>query len=198
MKKMTINKKYALLSVYNKQGIVDFAKQIIDLGYEIISTEGTGRELTKNNIPFIPARRVSRNPNYLTDCIQTISYRIEGSIVFDRSNRAHLEEIRKLNMKNIELVVCNFPPLKNILKISDFNIGNIDLGGPLMVRAAAINFRYVIPIVDTKDYKKIIKIIAKRNIAKELRKEFAIKAFKYTRNYDSRVVKYLRGQLNKK
>jgi phosphoribosylaminoimidazolecarboxamide formyltransferase/IMP cyclohydrolase len=96
-------------------------------------------------------------------------------------------------MKNIELVVCNFPPLKNTLRLSDFNIRNIDLGGPLMVRAAAINFRHVIPIVDAKDYKKIIKIIARGKITKEDRKKFAIKAFSYTRNYDLVISNYLKN-----
>lgn len=188
---------FVLASVFNKKGIVDFAKKLKVLGYEIIATEGTGKELAKNGISFTPAQKISKNPNKLKDCVKTISFRITVGMLFNRFNPTHLKEIRELNITPIDIVVCNFPPFKKIIKTpKDFNIRNIDVGGPLMVRAAATNFRHVLVLVDPNDYRKAAKAILKQRITNEFKLQLAIKAFIYAYSYDYEIVQYLQKNEN--
>ena len=191
---MKRKKGFILISVFNKKGIDKLARTLKSLGYKIISTEGTGKELTKNKIPFIPASKISKNPEGFDDCIKTISFQIEAGILFDRSNSTHIKETTKLDIKPIDIVICNFPPLKEVIKNpkTDFNIRNIDIGGPLMVRAAAVNFKYVLVIVDPDDYEKAAKVILEGRITDKFRQKLAIKAFNYTYSYDYQIAKYLK------
>jgi phosphoribosylaminoimidazolecarboxamide formyltransferase/IMP cyclohydrolase len=181
------------VSVFDKRGIADFAKKLKALGYEIISTEGTGKELAKNGITFIPAQKISKNPNKLRDCIKTISFRIEAGILFDRLDQKQVKETKELSIKPVDIVACNFPPIKKVVKKpEDFNIKNIDVGGPLIVRAAATNFRHVLVIVDPNDYKKVAEAILKKKITNEFRRQLAIKAFTYTYSYDEEIIQFLK------
>lgn len=192
-KKNTERKRgFILVSVFNKEGISKFARTLNRLGYKIISTEGTGRELAKNGISFIPAQKISKNPDGLDGCIKTISFRIEAGILFDRTDHAHVKKARSLDIKQIDMVICNFPPLEEVVKNpKDFAIRNIDVGGPLMVRAAATNFRYVLVVIDPGDYEKVAKAILEDRTTLEFRLQLAVKAFNYTRSYDYQIVKYL-------
>jgi len=195
--KNKIKKGFVLVSVFDKRGIADFAKKIKTLGYEIISTEGTGRKLAKNGITFIPAQKVSKNPNKLKDCVKTISFRIETGILFNRSDQKQVKEVKELGIKPIDVVVCNFPLLKKVVKRpEDFNFKNIDVGGPLMVRAAATNFRHVLVVVDPDDYGDVIDNLSKKAISYEFRKYLAIKAFSYTCLYDQQIIQYLKKYEN--
>jgi phosphoribosylaminoimidazolecarboxamide formyltransferase/IMP cyclohydrolase len=191
--KNKIKKGVALVSVFNKKGVVDFVKKLVNLGYEIVATEGTGKELSKNRIPFTSIEKIAKNPQKLKDCIKSISFRVVAGILFDRLNYIHLKDIQKLRIKPIDIVICNFVPFKKFVQdIEDFNIKNIDVGGPLLVRAAATNFKYVLVIVDPDDYNKVIKAMLKGEITNEFRKRLAIKAFDYTRSYDYEIIKYLK------
>jgi len=193
MENKTKKGKVALISVFDKTGIANFAKKLQALGWEIIATEGTGKELIKNRISFTPALKVSKNPNKLKDCVKTISFRIETGILFDRSDLKQVKEIEELNIKPIDIVVCNFPPLKKLVKtIKDFHVKNIDVGGPLMVRAAATNFKYVWVVVDPSDYSKVIEVLQNRKNANKFRQQLAIKAFRYTFTYDKEIVEFLK------
>lgn len=183
-----------LVSVFDKRGIAKFAKTLNGLGYEIISTDGTGKELIKNGISFIPAQKISKNPDGLDGCIKTISFRIEAGILFDRLSAIHVKEAKNLGIKRIDMVICNFPSLEKVIKNpnTDFSIRNIDVGGPLMIRAAATNFKHVLVVVDPNDYTKVVKAILEDKVTAKLRQQLAIKAFAYTQNYDYKIVKYLR------
>lgn len=188
------DKKFVLLSVFNKKGIVKFAKALNDLGYEIISTEGTGKELSKGGVPFIEAEKISDNPKGLEDCIKTISFRIEAGIVFDRNNATQAEVAQKLDLTPIDMVVSNFPPIEEVIKKpADFNISKVDVGGPLMVRAAAVNFHQVIVVVDPEDYGQVINTISDKGFSSKFKQQLAIKAFNYCAQYDKKIVKYLRS-----
>jgi len=192
-----IKKGFVLASVFDKRGIADFAKKLKALDYEIISTEGTGKELAKNGIAFIPVQKISKNPNKLKDCVKTISFRIEAGILFDRLDQKQVKEAKELSIKPVDIVVCNFPPIKKVVKKpQDFNIKNIDVGGPLMVRAAATNFRHVLVVVDPDDYDDVIGNLSKKAIPYEFRKYLAIKAFSHTRLYDQQIIQYLRKYEN--
>lgn len=186
------NQKNVLISVFNKNGISAFAEVLNKSGYRIIATEGTGKELAKNNIPFTSAEQLSRNPSGLEECIKTISFNIEAGILFDRLNQRQVERTEKLGISKIDIVVCNLLDFGVIKETADFNVKNIDVGGPLMIRAAAANFRNVLIVVDPKDYKRVSKAISENKITDEFRQKLAIKAFAYTQSYDSKIVEYLK------
>lgn len=195
---MKKKERHVLISVFDKTGVSKFAKTLYQIGYKIIATEGTGEELAKNKVPFIPAQKISKNPEGLNDCIKTISFQIGSGILFDRSNPLHVKKAKDLGVKSIDIVICNFVPFEEVIKNPniDFNIKNVDVGGPTMVRAAATNFKHVLVIVDPDDYKKVAKAILKNRIIDKLRQQLAAKAFAYTCRYDSQIIKYLRKSLN--
>ncbi|OGM55926.1 hypothetical protein A3F62_05100 [Candidatus Woesebacteria bacterium RIFCSPHIGHO2_12_FULL_44_11] len=184
--------KTALISVFNKRGIAEFAKFLDDSGYEIIATKGTGKELAKSKISFTSAEKLSRNPKGFDDCIKTISFRVEAGILFDRQNSTHTNQAKKLGIQRIDMVVCNFATFEKAVKEPvDFNIKNIDVGGPLMVRAAATNHKNVFVIVDPADYKKFSRAVVGGKITDKLRRQLAARAFAYTSSYDTKLVEYL-------
>lgn len=186
--------KNVLASVFNKGGVAKLAKTLHGASFGIIASEGTGIELSKNGISFTHAEKISKNPKGLEDCIKTISFRIEAGILFDRKNPTQVKEANKLGIVPIDMVICNFPPIEEVVKKStDFNVGNIDVGGPLMVRAAAVNFRNVLVIVDPNDYKKVGEAVGSNKITDKLRQQLAMKAFHYCSQYDSKIVEYLRS-----
>ena len=106
------------------------------------------------------------------------------------------KRLPKLGLKNIDIVVCNFVRFEKVIrKLTDFNIKNIDVGGPLMVRAAATNFKHVLVIIDPNDYGKVAKAILENKITDKFRQQLAAKAFKYTYFYDYQIAKYLEKNL---
>ncbi len=187
-------KEKILISVFNKDGIGLFAKKLSESGYEIVASEGTGKVLLEHWVNYIPAQNVSQNPSKLMDCIQTISYRIPGGILFDRSNELHLKDVEDLNLEAFSMVICNFPPIHQTVKSpEDFNIKHVDAGWPLMVRSAATNFKDVLVIVDPDDYQEVMKLFINNKITREFRKKLAIKAFEYTSDYDRILIEYLKS-----
>lgn len=183
-------KKYALLSVFDKTGIVDFAKQISDLGYTIISTGGTAKTLTDNGIEIIPIQEITGNPESFDGRMKTISFQIESGILFDRQNPQHVKEAEKLNIKPIDLVVCNLYPFEQQPEIE-----TIDVGGPTMVRAAAKNHKDVIVVVSPHDYAEVGRKLTENSITDSFKRSLAAKAFEHLSFYDSQVAKFLETDL---
>lgn len=182
--------RYALLSVFNKDGIVDFAKTLSDLGYQIISTGGTAKILTKNNIEVIPIQKITGNPESFDGRMKTISFQIESGILFDRKNPSHVKQAKKLNIIPIDIVVCNLYPFEQKPSIE-----NIDVGGPTMIRAAAKNFKNVLVVVDPTDYVLIEQKLKEKQADKELKKQLAAKAFAHLSLYDSQIAAFLESAL---
>ena len=184
--------KTALISVFNKKNIADFAKTLQLLGYKIIATEGTGKELERENISYQLAEEISNNPPGLESCIKTISFNIQAGILFDRLNPLQSNRIKDLKIEEIDLVVCNFVSLDQVVKsILDFNISNVDVGGPLMVRAAATNFRNVLVVIDPDDYQRVGEALYQNLVNDKLRQSLAAKAFSYTAKYDEELKEFL-------
>jgi len=187
--------KYALLSVSNKEGIVDFAKIIDKFGYRIISTGGTSRTLGEGGVPFIPIQEITGNPECFDGRMKTISFQIESGILYDRTNPSHQQEAEKLKIKPIDLVVCNLYPFEETIKNPDVTLEealeNIDVGGPTMVRAAAKNYKNVLVVVDPHDYQKVAEALQKGTATEDLRRELAAKAFFHLSLYDSLVGRFL-------
>jgi len=186
----TKSERYALLSVYDKKGIVEFAQILHHLGIKIISTGGTAKELIKNNIPVISISEITGEPESFDGRMKTISFQIEGGILFDRSIPDHVNQAKTLGIKPIDIVVCNLYPFEK-----KNTIENIDVGGPTMIRAAAKNFQHVLVVIDPADYKKIGEALSHNSVTKTMRQELAAKAFSHISLYDSLIAQFFNKEL---
>lgn len=183
-------KRYVLVSVYNKAGIVNFAKVITDQGYKIISTGGTQEILMKYGIDVIPIDQITGNPRDSFDGrMKTISFQIESGILFDRKNPKHIREAAILNIPQIDVVICNLYPFEEKPSVE-----NIDVGGPTMIRAAAKNYDNVLVVVDSKDYEMVSKALSVGKVDNVLRQQMAAKAFYHLSFYDSQIGKYFNDE----
>ena len=185
----------ALVSVYNKQGVADFLKKIqheIDL--EVIATDGTYFHLNKNGVKVINLSSITNFPEILNGRVKSLHPSIYGGILFNRKIKDHQDEINDLNIKEIDLVICNLYPFKEIISKEDFiheeAIENIDIGGVSMIRAAAKNYSDVLVITDPSDYDLVLNKIIDSSISENERSGFAKKAFNYTADYDFQIAKY--------
>ncbi|MGM0379949.1 MAG: bifunctional phosphoribosylaminoimidazolecarboxamide formyltransferase/IMP cyclohydrolase [Bacillota bacterium] len=186
----------ALISVYDKSGVVDFAKKLVKLGYEIISTGGTAKKLKESGIEITPIEDVTGFPECLDGRVKTLHPKVHAGLLAKRDKLDHMEQLEKLDVKLIDVVAVNLYPFKEtILKEGvsfDEVIENIDIGGPTMLRSAAKNFEDVLSIVDPSDYKKVCKKLENKNIDSEFRYNLAKKVFEHTSHYDALIAKYLR------
>jgi phosphoribosylaminoimidazolecarboxamide formyltransferase/IMP cyclohydrolase len=180
---------YALLSVSDKSGIVLLAKSLDFLGFKIISTGGTAKTLTDAGVNVVPIQDITGNPESFDGRMKTISFEIEGGILFDRTNPSHVRQAKDLSINPIDIVVCNLYPFEK-----KQTIANIDVGGPTMVRAAAKNFKNVLVVVDPNDYEKVTKALETNSVSDELRQELAAKAFDHLSFYDAQIARHLRHE----
>jgi len=187
--------KRALISVYDKQGIVEFAKELKGLGWQIISTGGTYRELKKANVDVIDIEEVTGFPEILEGRVKTLNPYIHGGILFKRDNEFHVDTLEKMNIGPIDMVVNNLYPFEETVKDENATyediIENIDIGGPSMIRAAANNYKYVTVIIDPKDYERVLDELKENGDTKlETRLYLARKVFNYTAYYDYLISNY--------
>ena len=195
-------KKRALISVSDKTGIVEFARVLIESGYEIISTGGTEEVLKNNNIDVINISDVTDFPECLDGRVKTLHPNIHAGILAMRESPDHMKQIEKLNVGTIDMVVVNLYPFKEtILKEPSVSleeaIEKIDIGGPTMLRSAAKNWQDVVVIVDPKDYDGIEEQIKSNGFMdKETKLKLAYKVFEHTSAYDTLIAGYLRKVTN--
>ena len=188
--------KTALLSVSNKEGIVEFAKELQKLGIKIISTGKTAKLLKNNKIISIQVSEITNFPEMLDGRVKSIHPNIFAGILADKKNKNHLDELRKLKIDLIDLVVINFYPFEGAIRSNSklkVAVENIDIGGPSLARAAAKNHKNVLVIVDPSDYNSIIEKIKSKKISEEDRLKLAAKAFMSTASYDSLINLYFNG-----
>jgi phosphoribosylaminoimidazolecarboxamide formyltransferase/IMP cyclohydrolase len=190
----TIPIKRALLSVSNKSGIVEFAKELVSLGVQIISTGGTSETLRLAGIPFQPVEDLTQLPEMLEGRVKTLHPKIHAGILGKRDK--HQLEASKHQISWIDLVVVNFYPFEeqiNSLSLKSWEevVEYIDIGGPTMVRAAAKNFAWVGVIVDPMDYEPILTELREQGgLQSETRQHLAHKAFALTQHYDAVIHNY--------
>ena len=176
----------ALLSVYDKTGIVDFAKNLIELGWEIISSGGTANHLIESGLDVIEVADLTGAQEMLDGRVKTLHPNIHGGILADRSNQEHLKELENRGIEPIDLVVVNLYPF-----VKDPGIELIDIGGPTMVRAAAKNFDSVGVLVDPSKYEFVIDEIRKEgSLTAKTRHDLARDAFAHTAGYDAEIVSW--------
>jgi phosphoribosylaminoimidazolecarboxamide formyltransferase/IMP cyclohydrolase len=191
---MTIRR--ALISVYDKTGIVDFARELGKLEIEMIATNGTLKILKKGGIRFIKhVSNVTEFPEILGGRVKTGHPKLIGGILALRDKKEHLNELERLGIKTIDMVVCNLHPFDpSINQEVELNsaLENIDIGDPNLIRAAAKNFENVVVIVEPDRYGHVLQELKKKgDISVETRAILAIEAFKETTRYDSIIYKFL-------
>ncbi len=192
--------KRVLISVSDKQGIEEFAKQLSKLGIEILSTGGTSKKLKEAGIKARDVSEYTGFPEMMEGRVKTLHPKIHGAILALRSKKEHLEQAKKHGIELIDMVVVNLYLFEDTVKKKgvkfDKVIENIDIGGPSMVRSAAKNFQSVTIVVDPDDYNSIIKELKeKNNISKQTKEKLAVKAFQHTARYDSIISNYLNDKI---
>ncbi len=189
----------ALISVSDKTGVVEFAKGLEKLGFEIVSTGGTYRILKENGVDAIEIDEVTKFPECFEGRVKTLNPYIHGGILHRRDKQSHLNQARELGVEAIDLVCVNLYPFKaTIERTDDFEeiIENIDIGGPAMVRSAAKNFDSVIIVTDPSDYAPVLDALKSGNNTLEMRRNLMIKAFEHTAAYDSMIANYMNRRFN--
>ena len=192
-------KKRAVISLSDKTGAVEFARELAALGYEILSTGGTARILSENHIPVTNVSDVTGFPECLDGRVKTLHPKIHGGILAMRSNPNHMKQIADLGIDPIDIVAINLYPFKQtILKPGvsrEEAIENIDIGGPTMIRAAAKNWQDVAVIVDPADYAVVIDQLKQNGeVSRETKLMLAYKVFEHTSAYDTLIASYLRRE----
>ncbi|MFY9083738.1 bifunctional phosphoribosylaminoimidazolecarboxamide formyltransferase/IMP cyclohydrolase [Aliarcobacter cryaerophilus] len=189
----------ALISVSDKSGVVNFAKELEKLGYEIISTGGTYSKLKEEGIAVIEANEVTKFPECFEGRVKTLNPYIHGGILHRRDKQSHLDQASELGVEGIDLVCVNLYPFKaTIEKTDDFEeiIENIDIGGPAMVRSAAKNFDSVIIVTDVADYDLVLNNLKNNTNTVDFRRDLMIKAYEHTASYDSMIANYMNKRFN--
>jgi phosphoribosylaminoimidazolecarboxamide formyltransferase / IMP cyclohydrolase len=191
--------KRALISVSDKSGVVEFAKQLKEHQIEIISTGGTRKLLEEQGIPVIGISDVTGFPEILDGRVKTLHPNVHAGILAIREYKEHQQQLDELHIQPIDLVVVNLYPFKETISKEDVSfedaMENIDIGGPTMLRAAAKNHQDVTVVVDPKDYELVLQELVKQgNTSFETRKRLAAKVFRHTAQYDALISNYLTEQ----
>lgn len=190
--------KRALISVTNKDGVVDFAKGLVELGFEIVSTGGTMKVLQENGVSCIAIDDVTGFPEMLDGRVKTLHPMVHGGLLYRRDLPSHVETIKKHGIHPIDLVCVNLYEFEKALKagkdLPDM-IENIDIGGPSMIRSAAKNFKDVLIVTDPKDYDNVLDTIKNDTTDFDFRMNLAYKAFSMTGAYDAMISRYFADQV---
>ena len=192
---------YALLSVSNKDGIVDFARGLVSAGYTLISSGGTHAVLQAEGIPVMRVSDYTGSPEILDGRVKTLHPKIHGGILAQRGNSSHDLDLKVNRIELIDIVAVNLYPFKETVAKPDVTfeeaIENIDIGGPSMVRSAAKNFKDVAVLTNPGQYGIYLDSI-KGNISikpETLRKQFMLEAFRHTAEYDATISSWMEDRV---
>lgn len=187
--------KRALISVSDKTGIVDLARELIGLGFEIISTGGTAKTLRNAQLPVIDAAEITGFPECLDGRVKTLHPHIHAGLLARRDHLDHMRQLADLKITPIDVVVVNLYPfaqtiLQPAVELAEA-IENIDIGGPSMLRAAAKNYQDVSVVVDPADYQDLVAQLKQGKVTPEFNFYLAAKVFTHTAHYDALIAAYL-------
>jgi phosphoribosylaminoimidazolecarboxamide formyltransferase/IMP cyclohydrolase len=184
----------ALISVSDKRGIVAFARGLVELGWEILSTGGTAAALKEAQIPVTSVEKVTGFPELLDGRVKTLHPAVHAALLARRDLPEHVAALRQQGIAPIDLVAVNLYPFQ--LTVSrqgatfEDAVENIDVGGPSMLRSAAKNHESVLPVVDPTDYPHVLEMLRAGTLTPEIRREFAAKVFAHTADYDAAIAGY--------
>ena len=187
----------ALLSVSDKEGLVDLAKFLHENNVSLISTGGTAKAIEEAGLPVTLVSDVTKFPEIMNGRVKTLHPSIHGGLLALRDNDAHMKSAEELGIEMIDLVVVNLYPFEQTISKSDVTleeaIENIDIGGPSMLRSAAKNYRSVCVLTDPKDYKTFKEQMTEGqgSVTEEFRATCAKKVFALTARYDSAISTFL-------
>ena len=195
---MAVTGKRALISVSDKTGIVDFAKDLTALGVEIISTGGTYKLLKENDVPVIEVSDVTGFPEMLDGRVKTLHPMIHGGLLARRDLPEHMSAIAEKGIGPIDMVVVNLYPFKQTV-LKDENdleniVENIDIGGPSMIRAAAKNYKSVAVITAPEQYAPVLEQMRDGGLQEPLLARLMAEAFVATANYDNMIALQMNGR----
>jgi phosphoribosylaminoimidazolecarboxamide formyltransferase/IMP cyclohydrolase len=176
--------------VSDKTGIKGFVQELLDLGFEVISTGGTARLLRQSGLPVREVSDVTGFPEILDGRVKTLQPGVHAGILAARDKPEHLRQLADLGIEPIDMVVVNLYPFRATVEqpgvTFDEAIENIDIGGPTMIRSAAKNHRYVTVVVDPEDYGPVLEELkANGAVGAATRYRLAVEAFRHTANYDA-------------
>ena len=185
----------ALLSVSDKRGIVDFARRLVALKWEIVSTGGTAEALKREGIAVIPIDQVTAFPEMMDGRVKTLHPKVHGGLLARRDNAGDVAAMKQHGITPIDLVAVNLYPFRETVAKPQTTfaqaIEQIDIGGPSMLRSAAKNHTAVIVIVDPEDYSSVIEDLKGGGVGEDKRRALATKVFAHTSAYDAAILAYL-------
>ena len=192
---------YALLSVSDKTGIVDFARSLVDYGYTLISSGGTHSVIAAEGIPVTKVSEYTGSPEILNGRVKTLHPKIHGGILAQRGNPVHDMDRNANGIGLIDIVAVNLYPFAETIAKPDVTLAdaieNIDIGGPSMVRSAAKNYKDVAVMTNPHQYGIYMDSI-KGNISikpETLREQFMIEAFRHTAEYDTTINRWMEDRV---
>lgn len=193
--------KTALISVSNKEGIVQFAKELSNLKIEILASGGTAKLLKENGIEVIEISSYTGFPEMLDGRVKTLHPKIHSGILAIRENKEHMQKLKEHSIKTIDLVVVNLYPFEKTIEKENVAleevIENIDIGGPTMIRSSAKNYKDVAVVVNPKKYGEILKELKEKNeLSEETKRNLMLEAFQHTSGYDAVIYNYLFSKFN--
>jgi phosphoribosylaminoimidazolecarboxamide formyltransferase/IMP cyclohydrolase len=197
---MLMSMKRALISVYDKTGVISFAKELGRLGFTVISTSGTLKTLEDGGVVVKHVSEVTDFPEILEGRIKTEHPKLMGGILALRDKKEHMNDLERFGIEAIDLVVCNLYPFEKVTEQrTDLKIAleYIDIGGSNMIRAAAKNFENVVVIVNPSRYNQVLEEYKKNgDVSAETRKVLVMEAFKETAQYDMAIYRFLKKSFN--
>jgi phosphoribosylaminoimidazolecarboxamide formyltransferase / IMP cyclohydrolase len=185
-------RKRALISVYDKSGVVDLARTLVELDYTLLSTGGTAEALRQAGLPVVEISHYTGHPEILDGRVKTLHPRVHGGILADPTKDSHRADLVRTGIEPIGLVIVNLYPFREVAARPgaglDEVIEMIDIGGPALLRAAAKNHRHVGVVVDPADYTRVAQELRERGaLVDETRQALAAKAFAHTAAYDATI-----------
>ena len=190
---------YALLSVSNKEGIVEFARSLVGFGYTLISSGGTHKVISEANIPVMKVSEYTGSPEILSGRVKTLHPKIHGGILARRGDPIHDIDRNANGIGLIDIVVVNLYPFQATVAKEDVTwaeaIENIDIGGPTMVRSAAKNHAHVSILTNPKQYDIFLEAL-KDDTVDEMRFNLALEAFRHTADYDAAISAWMEDRIN--
>ena len=190
-----LKKKFALISVFEKKNLKYLCSNLNKFNYNFLSSGSTGKKIRELGFRCKDISKLTNFKEMFGGRVKTLNPLIYSSLLYIRDDKIHKKQFQLLNMPEIDIVVVNLYPFKKFLKKNnnDQIIEMIDIGGPSLLRAAGKNFKYITPIIDITDYKKLITNLYKNNGTTDIsfRKKMALKVFKKTAEYDKIVSNWL-------